>query len=217
MYSFESILRFVVTEYEGGWSDHPQDPGGATMKGVTLSTYRYAVRHEIVRMDDRPTREDLYNIPDRHVEKIYRNMYWDKCRCDDLPDAINLLVFDAAVNQGPRRAIKFLQKALRTEGYRPGPIDGLIGPMTLDAVRRAQRDARSECYDNISRLAMWFTLYRMLHYSYLKRVFRKGWFRRGLETFRQAILIVEEEADCCAEIEEEARRIARAKNHSMKG
>jgi hypothetical protein len=48
-------------------------------------------------------------------------------------------------------------------------------------------------------------------------VFRKGWFRRGLETFRQAILVVEEEADCCAEIEEEARRIARAKNHSMKG
>lgn len=190
LYTFESMLRFIVTEYEGGWSDHPQDPGGATMKGVTLSTYRRAVRAGVVEMDHVPTREDLFNIPDKHVEEIYKEMYWHECQCDELPDGINLLVFDSAINQGPRRAIKFLQKALLTEGYRPGPVDGLIGPKTLGAVDRALEQAREELFENISRLAMWFTLYRMLHYSYLKRVFRKGWFRRGLETFRQAVLVI---------------------------
>jgi lysozyme family protein len=194
MYSFEQMLRFIVIQYEGGWSDHPQDPGGATMKGVTISTYRRAVRAGVIEMDHIPTREDLFNIPDEHVEAIYREMYWDACQCYNLPSGLDLLVFDAAVNQGPKRSVEFLQKALKTEGYRPGPIDGIIGPMTLGAVRRALNKTEEECFDNLSRLAMWFTLFRMLHYSYLKRIFRKGWFRRGLETFRQSIITIEEGA-----------------------
>jgi len=75
-------INFVVSlthvlEHEGGWADHPQDPGGATMKGVTLITYR---RH----FGDHKSKQDLRSITDQELGHIYRSAYWDTCRCDAL-------------------------------------------------------------------------------------------------------------------------------------
>jgi lysozyme family protein len=75
--NFNSSLHHVLA-HEGGWADHPKDPGGATMKGVTLQVYRNHFGAD-------KTKDDLRNISDAELGQIYRSGYWDKCRCDDLP------------------------------------------------------------------------------------------------------------------------------------
>ena len=119
--NFKQSLKQVLV-HEGGWSDHPRDPGGATMKGVTLTTFR---RHFGSEMD----KNNLRNITDEQLEKIYRSGYWDKCHCDDLPAGIDYAVFDAAVNSGPGRSARWLQAAVGATQ------DGAIGQKTLARVK----------------------------------------------------------------------------------
>lgn len=116
--NFERCLVQVL-RHEGGWSDHPDDPGGATMKGITLATYR----------SYRPgaTKADLRAISEAEITAIYRAGYWDKVKGDDLPTGLDLVAFDSAVNSGPSRGAKWLQAALGVVA------DGQIGPATLAA------------------------------------------------------------------------------------
>lgn len=109
-------------KHEGGWADHPKDPGGATMKGITLATFR-AFKGKTA------TKADLRAISDADLEAIYRNGYWATTRCDDLPAGVDLMVFDLAVNSGPGRAAQFLQEAVGVTA------DRSIGPLTLAGVK----------------------------------------------------------------------------------
>ena len=118
--NFKSSLKHVLV-HEGGWADHPDDPGGPTMKGVTLLTYR---RH----FGEDKSKDDLRNISEAELEKIYRSGYWNKCHCDELPTGVDYAVFDAAVNSGPRRSAKWLQAAVGANQ------DRSIGNKTLSRV-----------------------------------------------------------------------------------
>ncbi|MBK19052.1 MAG: hypothetical protein CMM52_09500 [Rhodospirillaceae bacterium] len=115
--NFENSLKHVLI-HEGGWADHPRDPGGATMKGVTLATFR---RH----FGEAKSKRALRNISDDQLRQIYRSGYWDRCRCDQLPSGVDYAVFDAAVNSGPGRSAKWLQAVIGAKQ------DGGIGPKTL--------------------------------------------------------------------------------------
>ena len=117
---FKKALKHVLV-HEGGWADHPRDPGGATMKGVSLTTYR---RH----FDEDRSKDNLWNITDEELEQIYRSGYWGKCRCDELPTGVDYTVFDAAVNSGLGRSARWLQAAVGVKQ------DGGIGPKTLARV-----------------------------------------------------------------------------------
>lgn len=152
----------MVLHHEGGFVDHPDDPGGATNKGITHKTYADFL--------DRPLEDvnELKNIPEEHVQKIYKSGYWDAVRADELPAGVDFCIFDWAVNSGPRRAAKALQKAVgATE-------DGAIGPMTLAAVEAA--DATQIVED--------VTKEREAFYKSLRTfdTFGKGWLRRNKET-----------------------------------
>lgn len=118
--NFSACLDFVL-RWEGGWADHPADPGGATMKGITHRTYSAWLGRTV-------TKDELRAIPRAHVEAIYRRDYWDAVRGDDLPPGLDLIAFDAAVNSGVSRGAKWLQRALGVKD------DGHIGPATLAAV-----------------------------------------------------------------------------------
>ncbi|TIU89696.1 MAG: hypothetical protein E5W03_03195, partial [Mesorhizobium sp.] len=110
----------LVLKSEGGWSDNPADPGGATMKGVTLANFRRYVKADA-------TKADLRRISDAQLAVVYRRFYWDALAGALLPDGIDYAVFDFAVNSGPGRAAKYLQAVL-------GVVqDGRIGPATLAA------------------------------------------------------------------------------------
>lgn len=112
----------LTLAYEGGWSDHPSDPGGATMKGVTLAVYR------TFKNDPGATKAQLRAISDADLNAIYRRNYWLASSCDKLPAGVDLMTFDVAVNSGPSRARRWLQEAV---GSTP---DGVIGPQTLARV-----------------------------------------------------------------------------------
>ena len=81
MTRFEVCLPRIL-EHEGGWSDHPSDPGGATMKGVTLETYSNW-------LGKKATKDELRNIPSSHLNTIYRDNYWKTAACDKLPAGLD--------------------------------------------------------------------------------------------------------------------------------
>lgn len=117
--SFGPALTCVLAQ-EGGYSDHPDDPGGATMMGITQATLA-AWRGAPV------TKADVRSLTRDEAAAIYRARYWNAVRGDDLPVGLDLAVFDFAVNSGASRAIRSLQRALGVT------VDGLIGPETLAA------------------------------------------------------------------------------------
>lgn len=118
--NFPEALAHTL-QFEGGWANHAHDPGGATMKGVTHKTYADYLGRAV-------SHDELRDIPDAHLADIYRKRYWDACRCSDLPDGLDLAVFDTAVNAGPGQAARLLQRIVGV------PADGGIGPKTIAAV-----------------------------------------------------------------------------------
>lgn len=122
--NFQTALALVL-KHEGGYVNHPSDPGGHTNKGVTLANYRRYVKPG-------GTVADLKAISDQEVATVYRRFYWDAVKGDDLPAGVDYAVFDFAVNSGPRRSAEFLQRTLGAAQ------DGKIGPKTLAAARAAK-------------------------------------------------------------------------------
>jgi lysozyme family protein len=109
--------------HEGGYVNHPSDPGGATNWGIT----------------ERVARANGYTgpmqtLPVSVAQSIYRSQYWTPIRADDLPAELRYAVFDAAVNSGNAQAVRWLQRAV---GVRD---DGVIGSQTLAAARARPAD-----------------------------------------------------------------------------
>lgn len=94
----------VVLKHEGGYVDHPKDPGGATNLGVTIGTLR-AWRGRPV------TKAEVKALTVADVTPIYRQNYWLAVGADALPVGVDLAVFDPAVNSGPARAKQWFAKA----------------------------------------------------------------------------------------------------------
>lgn len=97
MDAFTRGLQFVL-QYEGGYSNHPADPGGSTNKGITQKTYDAWLKEQCQPL------ADVQTITDDEVRAIYEQEYWLASRCHTLPPPIALCVFDAAVNCGVKRA-----------------------------------------------------------------------------------------------------------------
>jgi lysozyme family protein len=97
----------VVLKHEGGFANHPRDPGGATMKGVTQATY------DAYRRSKGRGTQSVRNIAEAELQEIYRDRYWKVVEGDALPSGVDLAVFDAAVNSGPGRAKTWLRSGLR--------------------------------------------------------------------------------------------------------
>lgn len=123
---FPACLKETL-KWEGGYSNHPKDPGGATMKGVTQRVYNgWRDGHDL-------QRRSVRQIEEHELQDIYRSSYWAAVRGDELPAGVDLAVWDVAVNSGPVRAIKLLQKACGAN-----IVDGHIGAATLAQVGRCE-------------------------------------------------------------------------------
>lgn len=153
---FVEALDFVL-RHEGGYVDHPRDPGGATNMGITLRTLA-AWRGATV------TKEDVRTLTIDEAKEIYRTNYWNVMRCDELPRGLDLAVFDFGVNAGPGRVARILQRIVGVTA------DGSIGPQTITAVRAQDTQAL------IGRLAA----ERITYYQGLPTfdTFGRGWIRR---------------------------------------
>lgn len=111
-------LDFVLKS-EGGYTNHPNDAGGATNFGITQKVYdiysdNHAQRHR-----------DVAGISKAEVSDIYEKMYWAPSGCYSLKQPLALAVFDTAVNFGVFRAVSFLQRACGSKE------DGVLGPNTI--------------------------------------------------------------------------------------
>lgn len=160
--NFEPCLRLVLS-HEGGFVDHPKDPGGATNLGVTQRVWEEWVGRRVNKAAMRAlTRAD--------VAPLYEARYWTRVHGEELPRGLDLCVFDAAVNSGPGRAVRWLQKCLNLSE------DGIVGPMTLNAARLAPRVELIERYSS-ERLDFLMALQTWVYFG-------RGWGRR-VQTVRQ--------------------------------
>lgn len=145
-------------KWEGGWSNHPQDPGGATMKGIVQRVY------DPWREKHGKPRQSVRLISDDEVQAIYRQNYWNIVQGDELPPGIDLAVFDFGVNSGPARGIRYLQTVLGVTA------DGHMGPVTIKAAADADPVATVKKL-MVDRRAF---LNKIPH----RKPFLKGWMRR---------------------------------------
>lgn len=158
---FEASLPFVL-RWEGGFVDHPADPGGATNKGVTQGVY------DRWRRDRGEPRRSVREITDAEMHAIYAAGYWVPPGCDRLQARLDLVQFDTAVNMGPGRAVRFLQGALGCG------VDGKFGPVTASAAARCNVDSViAACCD--AREAFYEAIIRR---KPSQEVFRRGWMNR---------------------------------------
>lgn len=118
-HSFSALLR-----HEGGFVNHPRDPGGMTNLGVTRKAWQEWVKRDVSEAEMRALTPEI-------VKPFYKQMYWDRVRGDDLPAGVDHMLFDIAVNSGPGRAVRFVQEAVGV------PVDGGLGPRTLAAISDA--------------------------------------------------------------------------------
>ncbi|QQR35637.1 glycoside hydrolase family 108 protein [Devosia oryziradicis] len=114
-----------VLRHEGGYADHPSDPGGATNLGITHKTL---ARWRRISPWWKLPKSAVMELQRSEAAKIYRASYWDRVHAGQLPYGLDLALFDFAVNSGPDRAIRTLQAELGVA------TDGQVGPLTLDAI-----------------------------------------------------------------------------------
>lgn len=170
--NFEPSLKEVLI-HEGGYVNHPSDPGGRTNLGVTQRVYEewvgYPVNEAIMR-----------KLTVDHVKTLYKVRYWDAIHCDDLPIGLDLCVFDFGVNAGTSRAARYLQRMVGAKE------DGVIGPRTLSSVRQMAKDI------GISGCIMRYQDMRRDYYRMLKHfpTFGKGWLRRVKEVEHTALKMI---------------------------
>lgn len=143
--------------HEGGYVNHPSDPGGETKYGISKRSY---------------PGEDIKGMTLERAKEIYRRDYWGPAGCDAVPGPIRFDLFDTAVNAGPKTAVRFLQHAVRETP------DGILGPRTLQAVSSMEPHrlvARFNGWrlDHLNNLPTW-------------AVFGAGWTQRIAENLKEA-------------------------------
>jgi len=163
--SFSSVVKMVL-HHEGGYVNHPEDPGGETKYGISKRAYPDV---------------DIAELTEKDASSIYKRDYWDRIKGDDLPAGVACVVMDYAVNSGISRASKALQGAC---GIPNG--DGIIGPHTLNAVWVTTRDYGEQyVIDAVTTQRQEFIRALSIYDT-----FGRGWERRIDETRAKAMELI---------------------------
>ncbi len=169
-HNFENALEMLL-EHEGGYVNHPRDPGGETNLGVTRKTWAKWLGREI-------KNGEMKKLKIEDVGDLYKKEYWDRLKCDELPSGLDFFCFDWGVNSGTGRSAKALQRIIEVAQ------DGAIGPMTLKEVNKHEakdlvnkmHTRRQEFYENLSTFD----------------TFGKGWTARNKKALKQAKKLIKE-------------------------
>lgn len=154
--NFKECLALVLKS-EGGFVNHPSDPGGMTNLGVTKRVWEEYTGHEA---DEKIMR----GLTPEKVAPLYEQRYWRPTYCEVLPRGLDLLVFSMGINAGTGRSVKLLQSCIGCVA------DGVIGSRTMALVKSS----------NVADLIGKFSEARRQYYRSLKTfpVFGKGWLAR---------------------------------------
>ena len=164
MSNFDDCLKLIL-HHEGGYVNHPKDPGGETNLGVTKRVY-----------EEWGGTKNMRDLTVEDVAPIYKKNYWDRVKADQIPEGLNLCVFDWAVNSGTGRAAKKLHGLIGTS------VDGGIGPNTLRALKLYCET------EGVEAAISEYTKIRQEFYESLSTfdTFGRGWTRRNQETELEA-------------------------------
>jgi lysozyme family protein len=156
-HNFEPALSRLLRD-EGGYGNHPSDPGGPTNFGITLNDARRYWKADA-------SAADVKAMPVSVAKDIYRKRYWNALRCDDLPSGVDYTVFDYGVNSGVSRAGKVLRRKLGLPDS-----SGIVTDVVVSAAKRT----------DAARLVGAICAERMAFLKSLKTfaVFGRGWSRR---------------------------------------
>tara|TARA_X000001388_G_scaffold77607_2_gene79421 strand:+ start:726 stop:1232 length:507 start_codon:yes stop_codon:yes gene_type:complete len=161
---FNKAVKLIL-KHEGGYVDHPDDPGGETNFGISKRAFPDV---------------DIKNLTEEKAAEIYKEKYWRKIFGPSLPPALAIHVFDYAVNSGVKRASKTLQRLVKTKP------DGVIGLITVEAVGKHYKK------DQVKEQMIFIEQYRASRMDFLVglktfKTFGKGWTRRVNETHMEAM------------------------------
>ena len=150
------LLELFIISYEGGFVNDPRDRGGATMSGVTFNTFKdYRRRHGM----PEPTIDDLKKLSTSEWEAIFRELYWDPFRGDQMRcQGIANLIVDWAWCSGVKNVAKMVQKMLSIKA------DGIIGPQTIAAINAGGGAAQHNIFLEL----------KLARGEYLKEIAKKG-------------------------------------------
>lgn len=164
--SFSTVIKMVL-EHEGGYVNHPSDPGGETKYGISKRAYPEV---------------DIANLTEEDAEEIYFNDYWSRIKGEELPRGVACVVMDYAVNSGISRASKALQSVC---GISNG--DGIIGPATLASVwTTVKNDGEESVVNGVINQRQEFIRGLSIYDT-----FGKGWERRIDETRSKALELID--------------------------
>lgn len=157
---FDDIFERLIG-HEGGYVNHPKDPGRETNWGITIGTARANGYSGSMRAMTR-----------NQAKEIYRVAYWERAKCSQYDSAIGFQMFDSAVNHGIGNAIRMLQRGVGVAD------DGQVGKFTLDAIK-------AKTVDDVLIL---FNAERLEFYAKLNTfpTFGRGWIRRVAGNLRYA-------------------------------
>lgn len=190
MGTFETAMAFVF-EWEGGFVDHPLDPGGPTNMGVSLRWLRDVGLAGDIDRDGDVDADDVRSLTPERVEKLFKDRFWDPQGLDELPRSPAIAHFDCSVNTGPGRAGRIMQEVCN---FHPGgvlDVDGVVGPKTRARVREicdtepAERvfasrllAGRKRFYDALAARPVVRTVHGRPVETYPYRTFHRGWLNR---------------------------------------
>ena len=164
----------LVLKHEGGFVNDPRDPGGKTRFGI--SDRRDGVVDGMADLNaDGKGDVAIENLTKEQAGAIYKESYWNACKCDHLPASVAIALFDSAVNCGNRQAVRFLQRAIRVVD------DGVIGPVTI---------AKANDVDACDVVVKMMTE-RQAHYAALStwKVYGRGWTRRVIDVAHVSMML----------------------------
>lgn len=168
----ERFLRIyeIVMRYEGGYVNHPNDPGGETYKGIS--------RRNHPNWEGWMFLDTKRSVPDDLVQSFYYYKFWLPLRCDDMPSPVGEYLFDFAINAGITQAAILIQSAVGVA------TDSIIGKITLDAIRRS--DIKMLMYKLLERRIDFYVTITIRNRKQFD-VFFLGWIRRTIEVFRALV------------------------------
>ena len=166
--NFSKCLDMLLA-HEGGFVNHPEDPGGMTNLGVTKKVYDEWIGRE-------STEQEMRDLTPEDVAPIYKKNYWDRVKGDSLPSGLDWACLDWAVNSGSGRPAKAVQRAVGATQ------DGAIGPQTLGLIMEKDPEEIINYVYGV----------RQDFYKSLKtfETFGRGWTRRNKETLHQALEMI---------------------------
>ncbi len=173
---FNECLEFVL-KWEGGFTDGKTgasrfDKGGATAFGITQKAY------DDWRVGQSLCRNPVSGISDDEVRSIYFARYWKSSHAHTCHQPVDLVLFDSAVNCGPRQAVKFLQRALNI------PDDGSFGPVTENSLKTSIYPPQEVAKRLIDEREQFYQ--QIVGHDHTQAVFLKGWLNR-LNSLRKEI------------------------------